>query len=216
MYCINVQHKVPFNRLYCSQSTALIVFQLNQRPVKTIKEGSIMFKPIKTILFATNLSETCKQAFDFAAVLATRFQATIVLLHVLEKLPMSVEGQLKGMIGEKRWDDIVASHQQDARQILIGKQSSDSLIRQALNQFCSEAGIDDASCGYQSREIVIGDGEVVDDVIRYSKEYNCDIIILGTREGFISNNVIGTTIKSIMRKSTIPVLVVPPKIDKTK
>jgi nucleotide-binding universal stress UspA family protein len=173
-----------------------------------------MFKPIKTILFATNLSETCKQAFDFAAVLATRFQATIVLLHVLEKLPMSVEGQLKGMIGEKRWNDIIASHQQDARQILIGKQSSDSLIRQALNHFCSEAGIDDASCGYQSREIVIGDGEVVEDVIRYSKEYNCDIIILGTREGFISNNVIGPTIKSIMRKSTIPVLVVPPKIDK--
>jgi nucleotide-binding universal stress UspA family protein len=173
-----------------------------------------MFKPIKTILFATNLSETCKQAFDFAAVLATRFQATIVLLHVLEKLPMSVEGQLKGMIGEKRWNDIITSHQQDARQILIGKQSSDSLIRQALNQFCSEAGIDDASCGYQSREIVIGDGEVVEDVIRYSKEYNCDIIILGTREGFISNNVIGPTIKSIMRKSTIPVLVVPPKIDK--
>lgn len=174
-----------------------------------------MFKPIKTILFATNLSETCKQAFDFTAILATRFQATIVLLHVLEKMPMSVEGQLKGMLGAKRWDELMASHESDARQILIGKQSSDSLIRQALNHFCAEAGIDDASCGYHSREIVVSDGEVVEDVLRYAKEYDCDVIILGTREGFISNNVIGSTIKSIMRKSTIPVLVVPPKVEKT-
>lgn len=169
-----------------------------------------MFKPIKNILFATNLSETCKQAFDFAAVLATRFQATIILLHVLEKLPMSAEGQLKGLIGEKKWDELIASHEQDARQILIGKQSSGSLIRQALNHFCEEAGIDDASCGFHSREVVVSEGEVVEDVIHYAKNYNCDIIILGTREGFINNNTIGPTIKAIMRKSTIPVLVVPP------
>lgn len=172
-----------------------------------------MFKPIKTILFATNLSETCKQAFDFAAVLATRFQASIVLLHVMEKLPTSVEGQLKSLIGKKRWDELTASHEQDARQILIGKQSSDLLIRQALDHFCKEAGIDDSSCGFQSREVVVSEGEVVDDVIHYAKKYNCDIIVLGTREGFLSNNVIGPTIKAIMRKSTIPVLVVPPVVE---
>lgn len=170
-----------------------------------------MFKPIKNILFATNLSETCRQALNFAAILATRFQATIVLLHVLEKVPRSAEGQLRAMIGDDRWNEILASQEKDARQILIGKRSSAALIHTALSHFCAEAGIDDAACGYTSKEIVIGDGDVVDNVIKFSEEYNCDLIILGTREGFLSTNTIGPTIKAIMRRSRIPVLVVPPK-----
>ena len=170
-----------------------------------------MFKPIKTILFATNLSETCRQAFEYAAVLATRFQAKIVLLHVMERVPKSVEGQLKAMIGDERWQEMVESQASDARQVLIGKKSSDAIIRKALMHFSTEAGIDDAGCGYTSREIVVSDGDVVDDVIRYSEKHNCDIIVLGTREGFLSTNTIGPTIKSIMRKSRIPVLVVPPR-----
>ncbi len=170
-----------------------------------------MLKPIKNILFATNLSETCKQAFDFAAVLATRFEATIILLHVLEKAPMSVEGQLKALIGDDRWNQLEASHEKDARQFLIGKRPTTTLIQQALSQFCANAGIDDSSCGYTSREIVITDGDVVDNVIRYAEKYDCDLIILGTREGFLSHNTIGPTIKAIMRKSRIPVLVAPPK-----
>jgi nucleotide-binding universal stress UspA family protein len=175
-----------------------------------------MFKPIKSILFATNLSETCKQAFEFAVILATRFHATIVLLHVMEKMPMSIEGRLKGIVGDKRWEEMMTAHEKDARQILIGKKSSDSLIRQALNHFCMEAGIEQAGCDYTSREIVISEGDVVDDVIYYSEKHNCDLIVLGTREGFLSNNTIGPTIKSIMRKSRIPVLVVPPESEKVE
>jgi nucleotide-binding universal stress UspA family protein len=170
-----------------------------------------MFKPIKTILFATNLSETCREALNFAAVLATRFEATLVLLHVVEKVPSSAQGQIRSMIGDERWDEILTSQKKDARQVLIGKRSSAAGIREALSKFCTEAGINDASCGYSSREIVISEGDVVDNVIRQAEEYNCDMIILGTREGFLSNNTIGSTIKAIMRKSRIPVLVVPPK-----
>lgn len=170
-----------------------------------------MFESIKTILFATNLSETCKQAFDFAAVLATRFQATIVLLHVLEKVPKSAEGQLKAMLGDDRWKQIVASQEKDARQVLIGKRSSAALIKQVLSEFCTEAGIGDPARGCISREIVISEGEVIDNVIDNAEKYHCDLIILGTREGFLSHNSIGPTIKAIMRRSKIPVLVVPPK-----
>jgi nucleotide-binding universal stress UspA family protein len=176
-----------------------------------VTRGVIMFKSIKAILFATNLSETCKQAFEFAAVLATRFQATIVILHVLEKVPKSAQGMLKAYIGDDRWNETAASQEKDARQILDGMKSSVALVHEALCQFCTEAGIDAASCGYASREIVISEGEIVDNVIATAEKYHCDIIILGTREGFLFNNVIGPTIKAIMRKSKIPVLVVPPK-----
>lgn len=169
-----------------------------------------MFKNIKSILFATNLSKNCIPAFELAVSLATRFQATIVLLHVIEKMPDYIEGRLKGLLGENRWKEMLENHEKDARQALIGKKSSNAIIRNALLQFCNEAGVDDTACGYQSREIVVCEGEIIEEIVNQSVHSQCDLIVMGTREGFFSESSIGPTVKGVLRKSTIPVLVVPP------
>ena len=70
--------------------------------------------------------------------------------------------------------------------------------------------LDDATCGYHSREIVVSDGEIVEEVIAQSKKFKADLVVLGTRDGFLTDNRIGQTIKSIIRNSKIPVMVVPP------
>jgi nucleotide-binding universal stress UspA family protein len=168
-----------------------------------------MIKPLKTIFFATNLSESCASAFELAAGLAIRYQATLVLLHVVEKAPDYVEGRLKALLGEKEWDVMVDSLAEDAQKALIGKQSSSAIIRDALNRFCTQAGIEDSSCDYHSREIVVSNGDVVEDILYYAKTFNCDVIILGARKGMLSETAIGSTIKSVLRKSKKPVLVVP-------
>lgn len=171
-----------------------------------------MVKPIKTILFATNLSQNCADAFDYVISLAVRYQASIVLLHVMEKMPDAVEGRLKGLLGEKKWKEIVQSHEKSARQILIGKRSSNALIQEALEQYCTDAGINDTECGYISREVVIRDGEIVQEIIDQSKEYGCDLIVMGARQGIISKDTaVGAHIKGVLRKSRIPVMVVPPE-----
>ena len=169
-----------------------------------------MMKSVKTILFATNLSQECMAAFDLAAAIAIRFQATIVLLHVMEKMPDYIESRLKGILGEEEWKKNIESQVSGARQQLIGKKSSNKMIQAALSQFCSEAGIDDNACGYHSREIVVTDGEVVQDILECSRSYQCDLIIMGASSGFLSNNTIGPVIKGVMRKSKIPVMMVPP------
>lgn len=168
-----------------------------------------MFKSIKSILFATDLSENCRQAFDFAASLATRYQATLVLLHVLEKMPNSVDGRLRGLLGEQEWKGISEKHAAEARDALIGKRSNSKLIRAALDHFCTEAGIDDAACGYQSREIVVRDGEVVEEIFDTSKTYNCDIIVMGTHEGMLTKTAVSSTLKRVLRGSKLPVVIVP-------
>lgn len=169
-----------------------------------------MFKPMETILFATNLSENCRAAFELAASMATRYQATLVLLHVLEKMPDYITGRLKGLLGEKQWAEMSQRHANNAREALIAKKSSSKLIKEALDQFCANAGIDDASCGYHSREIVVADGDLVEEIINQTNNYKANLIVMGSREGFLSDNRIGSTIKSIMRKAHVPVMVVPP------
>ncbi len=176
-----------------------------------------MIKPLRNILFATNLSSDCLPAFDYAAAIATRFQATLVLLHVVEKMPDYIESRLKGFLGEKKWEETQSTLLSSVREQLIGKKSSNAMVQAALAQFCSDAGIDDNACGYHSREIVVTNGEVVHDIVKSAHDYNCDLIVMGTKEGFLSHNSIGATIKSVMRQSKIPVMVVPPieKAEKT-
>lgn len=170
-----------------------------------------MFKPISSILFATNLTENCKPAFDYAASLATRYQATLVLLHVIEKMPDYVEGRLRGMLGEKQWSEMAKTHADNARQSLIGKKSESRLIREALEKFCIDAGIDDNTCGYNSREIVVTDGEIVEEIIQNAEKFDCNTIILGARQGYIKKGTtIGAHIKGVLRLSKIPVTIVPP------
>lgn len=170
-----------------------------------------MLKSIKTILFATNLTKNSIPAFEAAVTLALTFKARIVLLHVMEKLPDYVEGRLAGLLGEERWNQMMQAHQTEVRQILIGKRSSSKLIRQALEHFCSEAGLDDDACsGYQSREIVVAEsGDVAERIIENAIAQDCDLIILGAHEGLFTKQSLGVTVKSVLKKSKIPVLVVP-------
>jgi len=41
--------------------------------------------------------------------------------------------------------------------------------------------------------------------------YECDLIVIGARKGFLKSNSIGPTAKGVMRKTRIPVLFVPPR-----
>ncbi len=168
-----------------------------------------MIKPIKTILFATNLNENCKPAFEMAASIATRYQATIVFLHVLEKLPTVIEGRLKSLVGEKAWHEMAQYHADSARDVIIAKRSSNKLIMNALEHFCSNAGIDNDSCGYNTVEILVADGEVVEEIINHSNEYNADLIVMRARVGFLSDNRIGHILKSVIKKAHCSVMIVP-------
>lgn len=171
-----------------------------------------MFKPLKSILFATTLLENCKPAFEFAASLSIKYQATLVLLHVIEKsVPDYVEGRIKGLFGDEYWKNMEEKKEKDAKQVLIGKQSASSMIREAIENFCEVAGISNEDCGYTSREIVVSHGDVIDEIIGQSQKFNCDLVVMGARQGFLSKNSIGPTIKAVLRRSRISVMVVPPE-----
>ena len=168
-----------------------------------------MFKGIKNILFTTNLSKNCVPAFDVAVMLAMQFKAKIILLHVLEKIPDYVEGRLEGLLGEEQWKEMMHSHENEIRQKLIGKRSSNVLIQKALEHFCAEAGIDDDACGYQAREVVIDDGDVVESILVNAKAHECDVIVMGAPETRLLKKSIGYATKSVLKKSKVPVIVVP-------
>ena len=89
-----------------------------------------MIPEIKKILFTTDLSKNAKDAFSYALALASRHCADVILLHVLEDYSSSPRSiHLKSFLGEKRWEELKKSHENEARQILIGKKRTRTCSR---------------------------------------------------------------------------------------
>lgn len=170
-----------------------------------------MAQQIETILFASNLSETSRVAFGHVAMLATRLDAKIILLHVLEKVPESYEYRLKGLFGESQWNEILEDHKEEAQHALIGKISERQMARTALSQFRRESdtlsaeGRDSAA----QDEIVVVEGDVTATILQQAEELHCDLIALGASKGLLSGTSVGHNIKAILKKAKVPTLVIP-------
>jgi nucleotide-binding universal stress UspA family protein len=170
-----------------------------------------MLKPIQSILFATDLTANCQQALDFTIAVATRFKATIYMLHVIEKLPNNIDEKLKDLLGKHQWEDLVSSHEANARRSLLGKQSTNSRVREAVRNFCKEVGIEADACDFQSSEIIISDGEIAEEILAKAAENDCDLIVLGGHKNlFSASSNVGSTTRAVLKKAKIPVTIAPP------
>jgi nucleotide-binding universal stress UspA family protein len=168
-----------------------------------------MLKGIKTILFTSNLSETSRIAFSHVALLATQLNAKIVLLHVIEKLPESYQSRIMGLFGDEKWSEIVSRHKEEAQHALIGKISSRQMVKTALSEFCKESGIGGDQCGVTQNEIVVLDGDVVETILQQAAKHACDLIVMGASIGLLNGTAVGHNIKTVLKRSKIPTLIIP-------
>jgi nucleotide-binding universal stress UspA family protein len=168
-----------------------------------------MLKPIRSILFATDLTSNCQPALDFTISVATRFQATIYMLHVIDKLPGNMDNRLKGLLGNHEWSKMADSHKMNAHKSLLGKTSTNEVVREAVHNFCKQEGIDENGCDFQSREIIISDGNIIEDILANAEKNGCDLIVLGAPRSLFSKTAVGSTAKGVLKNSKIPVTVVP-------
>jgi nucleotide-binding universal stress UspA family protein len=167
-----------------------------------------MLKPIDVILFATDLTPGCQQAYEFAVAMAIRNKALLYILYIIEEIPDSIEGRIKGLVGKHEWQALMQARKDDIHKSLTGKKLSSQVLEE-IQDFCEKVGMDDDSCAFHSREVIISAGDIVETIIKSAEENECDIIILGSHEGMLSRNSVGSSIKSVLKLSPIPVTVVP-------
>ncbi len=104
---------------------------------------------------------------------------------------------------------MVDSHQESAHKSLLGKQSTSVGIREAVRNFCKQEGLEDDSCDFKSSEIIITDGELIEDILSNAEKNECDLIVLGGHRNVFSKTSLGSTAKGVLKKSKIAVTVVP-------
>jgi nucleotide-binding universal stress UspA family protein len=171
-----------------------------------------MLKDIKRILFATDLSKECQNAYDYAVSLAMSCQGSITLIHVIEKPPITMETQVRNLLGEERYEHIMREHEKDTRSILIGKRKESDIIQSALFKFCEDTKDSHPGCYLQPDEILITHGDVVSEILSTARSRDCNLIILGGHQPkAVEDSSVSSVIKSMLRLSEIPVLVIPPQ-----
>jgi len=168
-----------------------------------------MFPQFRRILLATDLSENSRHAFGYASSLAARYQATIVLVHVLEKLPAGVTQRLEMLVGTGVGDTFQKTRERQVSEVLIGKQRDFHRVNQALAEFCGDETLGDRPF-HEVCETVIVEGDAAEEIVKAAGEPPCDLVVLGAHTGRHRGAVVGSVAKRVLRRCNVPVLIVPP------
>jgi nucleotide-binding universal stress UspA family protein len=148
-------------------------------------EDSIMIA-LKRILVPTDFSETSLSAIRYARALAEAFGASIDYLHVVE------DAALYGWTGDGYIPDLNGLREG----LRKGAQTQ-------LEKIVSECG------GKSGGKTVTKYGNPFLEIVRYAKEYEIDLIILGTHgRGAIAHMLMGSVAEKVVRKAPCPVLTV--------
>ncbi len=154
----------------------------------------------KKILYTTDLSESGRYAFHHAASLSSHYGAEITAIHVVEGGP-ELDRRLLGYVDEKLWDEIKTRNLQEAKDILIKRKRDNVAISECVGQFCEEIQAD------VKYSILVKMGDPIEEIIKEAESGNYDLIIMGSHSQSLKS-VVGDTVKSVVRRSKIPVLVV--------
>ena len=168
-----------------------------------------MVPEIKRILFTTNLSPNARKAFDYAVSLADRYGAVITVLHVMEEVSHTSDVHIKTFLGEKQWQELQQAHEQEARQILVGKRREGAMIKAALEEFCASVQKEHEECDFMTDETIVTRGNVVDEILAVGRDKKCDLIVMGYHDrGKFGEAVLGSATRRVLRLGSIPVMLV--------
>ena len=158
-----------------------------------------MLPQIKTILYATDLSENARYAYNYAASLAQQYGANITILHVIEKLSAETFLQIQGYVGEEKWKKLQEEKQTDFITTIKGR----------LSSFCDEISGEVDACTFQVDKIIVKEGIAADEILHQAELNDADLIVMGTRGfGMFKDALMGGTARRVVRRSVIPVMVV--------
>ncbi len=165
-----------------------------------------MIPEIKNILYATDLSKNSSYAFFYAADMAKRHNARIVILHSIEPVrhiygegaSYRIEEMMKGAKEQERKSDIEE-------------------IKGGLHEFCKKAEAQiGPPCVELVSKILVPSGHPVEEILKAADEEGCDVIVLGTHgKGFLRQTFLGSVAGSVLERTRKPVFIVPLPSDKT-
>lgn len=172
-----------------------------------------MIQEPKRILFASDLSTNMKGVFKHAVSLSTLSNAGIIVLHVMEEVAQNAERRVQRAFGETLYNAIRTEQKTGARNLLTGKNMDALGIKQAIAGFLEDRDGSQSGIGVSSpieKILVTESKSIADEITRTAVEEGCDLIVMGCgHQGFIGNAIGGNIARKVLKRTRVPVLVVP-------
>jgi nucleotide-binding universal stress UspA family protein len=154
---------------------------------------------IKTILYASDLGENTRPVFRLAVSQARRYNARLLMLHVVEPLGTTGTAIIANYLSGEEADRINRAGPQDKKRL-------DAFCRDELAAY----GLDRTPV----TEIMVATGVPCQEILKVAAKFQADMIIMGkSTTTFLGNVVMGTTARRVSRLTDIPLLLVPNRKD---
>ena len=159
-----------------------------------------MIPEIKRILYATDLTKNSAYAFFYAADMAKRYNARIVILHSVERIRHTYDASVPFEVEETLKEDKKQERKVDLEEIEKG-----------LQEFCKRTETQmGAPCVELVSKILVPLGYPVEEILKAADEERCDAIVLGTHgKGFLKQTFLGSVAGSVLKRTRKPVFIIP-------
>ncbi len=169
-------------------------------------EGRTMLPAIKNILYATDLSKNSAFAFRYAMSLADSLDAKITIVYILPMIDSAMEVPIISQMGEDQYYKLMEERSRET----IEK------IKELLREFTRRELKNAKKHEERVSSILVHEGDTVDEILKTADKINCELIIMGAHgKGILGHTFLGTIPDKVLRRSRIPVLVVPIPKDAT-
>ncbi|ASJ73853.1 universal stress protein [Granulosicoccus antarcticus] len=159
-----------------------------------------MLPDIRKILYCTDFSESSIAAFKYAVYLTKTTDAEIHILHVVEKLSNDAKLTFQTYVSDDETRRRMLKERVNvAQQTLIDRQDA---FWNALSE--EEQGLRHKIASSQVIE-----SYPAETILKVSGELDADLVIMGSHERGLVRTFLGSVAKSVLRRSTVPVMVVP-------
>ena len=156
-----------------------------------------MVPQIRKILYATDLSENSVYAFYYAIDLAQKRNATIIILHVVERISPHVLPYIeRGRVIEMEKENIKDAIEE---------------IKNRLQSFCARVeGEIGSPCVELVSKTLVPLGDPTEEILNTADREDCDLIILGTHgKGILANTFLGSVSSEVLQRARKPVFIIP-------
>ncbi|MCA9751206.1 MAG: universal stress protein [Gemmatimonadetes bacterium] len=157
-----------------------------------------MLPDIKTILYCTTLGPNTGYVFRYAWSIANRFDAKIVVLHVVETLTSRQRSFVEGYSGLGSVSDVIDRAEREAVE----------RIPVRIEEFCRRE-IGKGEWRKVVCKILVADGKPAARILEQIGRTGADLVVIGAAdESTVLENLIGSTARTLVKKSPVPVLTV--------
>lgn len=159
-----------------------------------------MIPDYRKILYATDLSVNSAHAFKHAISIARRYDARMILLHVLPEVDPAMMNYVSTVMGEDKLAELELEHKKEIK----------DEIRLRLHQFAKQELGDYPEDAERISEIEVHYGNPVAQILQYADRFSVDLIVLGSHgKGTLKYAFLGSVAEKVLRKSHRPMLIVP-------